>query len=163
MIKHKGRSLVGDAAILVTSLIGIKRNQNRNFMVVDSSMCEIIRPCLYDAYHHIDYIKPIDRIVNKVEKLVVDVVGPVCESGDFLAKDRYIQVPSEDEEQNLTEPVYLAVMDVGAYCSSMSMNYNLHGKPCEIMIEELSDSSFKFYLTRKPDTLNDILNNFTDF
>jgi diaminopimelate decarboxylase len=130
-------------------------------MVVDSSMCEIIRPCLYDAYHHIDYIKPIDHIVQKGEKLLVDVVGPVCESGDFLGKNRYLQVPTEDEEENLKEPVYLAIMDVGAYCSSMSMNYNLHCKPCEIIVEELNDSSFKFYLTRKPDKLDDILKNFT--
>jgi diaminopimelate decarboxylase len=154
--------LVGDTAVLITSLIGIKRNQHHNFMVVDSSMCEIIRPSLYEAYHHIEYIKPIDHLCNKVENLLVDIVGPVCESGDFLGKDRFMQVPHEDEEQvNLTnEPVYLAIMDVGAYCSSMSMNYNLHGKPCEIFVEELNDSLFKFYLTRKPDKLNDILNNF---
>ncbi len=74
-------------------------------------MCECIRPCLYGAYHHIDYVKPLrDDFGGEQDKLFdfVDVVGPVCESGDFLGKDRYMQIPSEKCQENST--IYMAIM-----------------------------------------------------
>ena len=85
IVVEPGRSLVGNTGILLTNLIGVKRNEYRNFLVVDASMCECIRPCLYSAYHHIDYVRPLELNKNK-EYGFVDVVGPVCESGDFLGK-----------------------------------------------------------------------------
>ena len=128
---------------------------------------------MYDAYHHIDYIKPLN-LSNQLDdqagkRQLFDIVGPVCESGDFLGKDRYLlQQVSNDSEKEFTqeEPIYLAVMDVGAYCSAMSLNYNLHQKPCEIIIEEKIDndnnnSCYKFFLSRQPDSLVDIFKPFT--
>jgi diaminopimelate decarboxylase len=87
IVVEPGRSLVGDTCILLTHLMGVKLNENRKFLVCDASMCECIRPCLYDAYHHIDYVTPLKD--NDVRDFV-DVVGPVCESGDFLGKNRYM-------------------------------------------------------------------------
>ncbi|CAF0971978.1 unnamed protein product [Brachionus calyciflorus] len=163
IVVEPGRSLVGDSCILLTNLLGLKQNENKNFLVVDSSMCECLRPCLYSAYHHIDYVKPLNQ--NGPRELV-DVVGPVCESGDFLGKDRYLELPLISENENAS--IYLAIMDVGAYCSSMALNYNLHPKPSEVFIEEDestngSKSEVKYILTRRPDTLENILGSFTDF
>lgn len=152
---------MGDSAILLTSLIGVKRHEKKSFFVVDASMCECIRPCLYSAYHHIDFIS--QSQTNPSELAPYDVVGPVCESGDFLGKFRFFRAPTEDE---LKKPVYLAVMDVGAYCSSMANNYNLHQKPAEIFIDEYTDGSSikaRYLLTRRPDSLQDILGAFIDF
>ena len=106
IIVEPGRSLVGNTGILISHLIGTKLHENRKFLVVDASMCECIRPCLYSAYHHIEYIKPIS---NSSQYELVDVVGPVCESGDFLGKDLYMQIPSQDSAEN-DEPIYLAIM-----------------------------------------------------
>lgn len=93
--------------------------------------------------------------------LSFDVVGPVCETGDFLGKNRHFRLPDDLRD------VYMAVMDVGAYCSSMASNYNLHQKPAEVFIEEIEsdDGSFKarYLLTRRPDTLDDILGAYTDY
>jgi diaminopimelate decarboxylase len=105
IVVEPGRSLVGDTCILLTHLMGVKINENRKFLVCDASMCECIRPCLYDAYHHIDYVTPLKD--NEVRDFV-DVVGPVCESGDFLGKNRYMQIPSEDSLE--TKPIYMAIM-----------------------------------------------------
>ena len=112
IVVEPGRSLVGDACILLTHLIGVKLNENRKFLVCDASMCECIRPCLYDAYHHIDYVtsplKDDDADDYKVKEDFVDVVGPVCESGDFLGKNRYMKIPSEKCLEK--EPIYMAIM-----------------------------------------------------
>ena len=105
VIVEPGRSLVGNTSVLLTHLMGAKLNEAKKFLVVDGSMCECIRPCLYAAYHHIDYVTPL-KSSSKPE--LVDVVGPVCESGDFLGKDRFMQIPSQDELD--TDPIYMAVM-----------------------------------------------------
>lgn len=156
IIVEPGRSLVGDAAILLSHLIGIKNQQNKNFLVIDASMCECIRPCLYSAYHHIDFVSPFQANTGST-RLLYDIVGPVCESGDFLGKNRYLEIPNI-----LTDRTYVAVMDVGAYCSSMANNYNLHSRPAEVFIDQ-DDKEVKYFLTRRPDTLNDILGQFVDF
>lgn len=100
----------------------------------------------------------------ELKKLPVDVVGPVCESGDFLGKDRFLQIPDDSDDNS---SIYMAVMDVGAYCSSMSSNYNLHPRPAEVFIEESEaidgSISTKYILTRHPDSLDDILSSFTDY
>lgn len=156
IVVEPGRSLVGDAAILLSHLIGIKNQQNKNFLVIDASMCECIRPCLYSAYHHIDFVSPFQANTDS-SRLLYDVVGPVCESGDFLGKNRYLEIPNI-----LTDRTYVAVMDVGAYCSSMANNYNLHSRPAEVFIDQ-DDKEVKYFLTRRPDTFNDILGQFVDF
>jgi len=157
VVVEPGRSLVGNTALLLTNLIGVKRNEHRNFLVVDASMCECLRPCLYSAYHHIDYVQPLS-LSTVTKRELVDIVGPVCESGDFLGKDRYMQLPVSKEHD--TSSVYLAVMDVGAYCSAMSMNYNLHPKPAEILYDNETN---RYVLMRRPDSLADILRSYTDF
>lgn len=157
VVVEPGRSLVGNTALLLTHLIGVKRNEHRNFLVVDASMCECLRPCLYSAYHHIDYVEPLSESIEK-RRECVDIVGPVCESGDFLAKERYMPMPVSNEHD--TSSIYLAVMDVGAYCSAMSMNYNLHPKPAEVLYD---NETKRYVLMRKPDSLADILRSYTDF
>lgn len=161
VVVEPGRSLVGDSSILLSSIIGVKQNDNKNFMVIDASMCECIRPCLYSAYHHIDYVKPPG---NNCKRVLVDVVGPVCESGDFLGKNRLLPLP--DDSENDRKDQFLAVMDVGAYCSSMANNYNLHQRPAEIFIDEIeieNQTKAKYLLTRRPENLDDILNSFIDY
>ncbi len=122
LIIEPGRSIIGNAGILVTKVIGVKTSENKNFIVVDGSMTELIRPALYGAYHHVDFIEPVDGEVK-----TYDVVGPVCESTDFLAKDRSLPTPHEGAG--------LAVYDAGAYCYVMSSNYNVRMRPPEYLID----------------------------
>lgn len=118
-----GRSLVGNTGILLVQTIGVKTTTLKKFVVVDGSMTELIRPALYDAYHNIlPVVKKEDGPTH-----LVDFVGPVCESGDFLGKDREIFLPSEGD--------YFAVMDSGAYSMAMASNYNLRARPAEILVE----------------------------
>ncbi len=123
LIVEPGRSIVGDAAILVCKVTGVKSNGNKNFIVIDGSMAELIRPSLYDAYHEIGYIEP----VNGEEK-VFDIVGPICESADFLGLDRNLPTPHERAG--------LVVYDAGAYSFIMSSNYNLKMKPAEYLVND---------------------------
>lgn len=104
LIIEPGRSLVGNAVIFVNRVTGVKTNGNKNFIVVDGSMSELIRPSLYKAHHHIEFAEPIEDKATDV----YDIVGPVCESADFLGKDRTLQRPNEGD--------CLVVYDAGAYC-----------------------------------------------
>lgn len=159
IVVEPGRSLVGDSAILLSHLIGIKHQSNKSFLVVDASMCECIRPCLYSAYHHIDFVSPLNvASSNKDKRLPFDVVGPVCESGDFLGKNRYFPI-----FENSRGGSYVAIMDVGAYCSSMANNYNLHPKPAEVIIDEDDDKKVKYFLSKRPETLDNILGLYFDY
>ena len=83
LIIEPGRSLIGNTTILVTKVIGVKSNGFKNFIVVNGSMAELIRPSLYNTYHHIELAEPCDEKQN-----TYDIVGPVCESADFLGKER---------------------------------------------------------------------------
>uniref|UniRef100_A0A7S3FW66 diaminopimelate decarboxylase n=1 Tax=Strombidium rassoulzadegani TaxID=1082188 RepID=A0A7S3FW66_9SPIT len=112
LIIEPGRSLVGNTSIFVSKVIGVKSNGTKNFVVVNGSMSELIRPSLYDTYQHIELAAPSDA-----EEQVFDVVGPVCESADFLGKERKLPTPKEGE--------CLVVFDAGAYCQAMSSNYNM--------------------------------------
>ena len=122
LIIEPGRSIVGNTAVLVNRVIGAKTNGNKHFIVIDGSMAELIRPSLYDTYQHIDFIEPIDGEVK-----TYDVVGPVCESADFLGKDRALPTPHEDAG--------LVVFDAGAYCYAMSSSYNLKMRPAEYLVD----------------------------
>lgn len=122
LIIEPGRSIIGNSAVLVNRVTGVKTNGNKHFIVIDGSMAELIRPSLYDAYQHIDFIEPIDG-----EVVTYDVVGPVCESADFLGQDRALPTPHEGAG--------LVVHDAGAYCYAMSSNYNLKMRPPEYLVD----------------------------
>ena len=124
LIVEPGRSLVGNAGMLVASVIGVKANGSKNFIVVDGSMSEMIRPSLYDAYHYITLIEP---GIPGEPPHTYDVVGPVCESSDFLGKERVLPRPAPGTG--------LAVMDSGAYCMSMASNYNMKVFPAEVLVD----------------------------
>ncbi|UJR14860.1 hypothetical protein I4U23_001845 [Adineta vaga] len=142
LIVEPGRSLIANACLLITRVLGQKQTGSIRQLVVDASMTECIRPALYQAYHHIDTIVPSS---NK-ERIPYDIVGPVCESGDFLGKQRYL--PETLERGN-----FLAVFDVGAYCSSMSSNYNMRPRPAEYALDEHENIK----ILRKRETNEDLL------
>jgi diaminopimelate decarboxylase len=116
-----GRALVGNAGVLLTKVEYLKLGETKNFCIVDAAMNDLMRPALYDAYHEIVAVKP--RAGNSK---VYEIVGPVCESGDFLGHDR---------ELNLQEGDLLAIKSAGAYGMSMASNYNTRGRAAEIMVD----------------------------
>lgn len=124
LVIEPGRSLVANSATLVNWVTGVKTNGNKNFIVVNGSMSELIRPSLYGAYQHIELVAPPS---DEAEVCTFDVVGPVCESADFLGKDRELATPSEGAG--------LVVHDAGAYCMSMASTYNLKMRPPEYWVE----------------------------
>ncbi|KAL6007150.1 Diaminopimelate decarboxylase 2, chloroplastic [Asimina triloba] len=125
LIIEPGRSLVANTCCLVNRVTGVKTNGTKNFIVVDGSMAELIRPSLYGAYQHIELVSPPKP---GAEVSTFDVVGPVCESADFLGKDR--ELPTPDQGAGLV------VHDAGAYCMSMASTYNLKMRPPEYWVEE---------------------------
>ncbi|MCP4350659.1 MAG: diaminopimelate decarboxylase [Desulfobacterales bacterium] len=122
LIIEPGRSIVGNAGVLINRVVGVKTNGNKKFIVTDGSMAELIRPSLYEAYHHIDFIEPVGGDIK-----TYDIVGPICESADFLGKDRELPTPYEGTG--------IAVYDTGAYCYVMSSNYNIKMRPPEYLVD----------------------------
>lgn len=121
-VVEPGRYLVGDAGILVTTLLGDKRQGNSRFLLVDAAMNDLLRPALYGAEH------PIVPVAARPGELsVVDVVGPVCETGDFLGRQRRLP-PCESGD-------LLAVLGAGAYGASMASNYNTRRRPAEVLVD----------------------------
>ena len=118
-----GRFIAGNAGVLLTKVLYLKVSPQKNFIIVDAGMNDLIRPSLYGAYHEIQPV--MDR---KLGKIVSDVVGPICESGDFFAKDRSIASVDSGE--------ILAVMSSGAYGFSMSSNYNTRPRAAEVMVKK---------------------------
>jgi len=141
LIIEPGRSIVGNAGILVTKVLYTKETEQKNFIIVDAGMNDLIRPTLYGSYHEIQPVTP-----GKKEKIVADIVGPICESGDFLAKDREIEKVSAGE--------YLAVMSAGAYGFSMSSNYNSRPRVAEVLVK-----GDQYALIRKRETYKDLIRN----
>ncbi len=121
LILEPGRALVGDAGILVTRVLYVKRNQQKNFVVVDAGMNDLMRPALYGAYHEIVPLKQ-----REGEEFLADVVGPVCETGDFLARGRKIP--------DLQPHDLLAILTVGAYGFVQASNYNSRPRPAEVLV-----------------------------
>ena len=117
-----GRSLVGNAGLLLARVEHVKPGATRNFVVIDAAMNDLIRPALYGAWHE---VRPVREAESTQAAAVYDVVGPVCESGDFLAKDRKL-APREGD--------LLALMSAGAYGMAMSSNYNSRPRPAEILV-----------------------------
>lgn len=117
-----GRSLVGNAGVCVTEVLYTKPGETKNFCIVDAAMNDLPRPAMYEAYHA---IIPLQE-VGGVASLTYDVVGPVCESGDWIGRDRELAVTAGDQ---------LAVLSAGAYCMSMSSNYNSRPRPAEVLVD----------------------------
>ena len=120
ILLEPGRSLVGNAGILLTRVEYLKHTAQRNFAVIDAAMNDLIRPALYDAWHEIQAVQKRITPGRRYE-----VVGPVCESGDFLGHDR---------ELALAEGDLIAVMSAGAYGMTMSSNYNTRPRAAEVMV-----------------------------
>ena len=116
-----GRSLVGNAGVCLTEVLYLKPGEHKNFCIVDAAMNDLPRPAMYQAYHQIVPLSPRDG-----PGINYDVVGPVCESGDWLGRDRNLQVQSGD---------MLAVLSAGAYCMSMASNYNTRGRAAEVLVD----------------------------
>ena len=134
-----GRSIVGDAGVLLTRVLYRKRSGKKEFIVVDAAMNDLIRPALYHAHHE---IVPLRR--RNLGTVVADVVGPVCESGDFLARDREIE--------NVMPGDLLAVRSAGAYGFVLASNYNSRPRPAEILIE-----GDQWRTVRKRETYDDLV------
>ena len=139
VIFEPGRALIGKAGILLTAVEYIKTSSEKKFIVVDAAMNDLMRPALYGAFHEIINLSPCES-----ERESYDVVGPVCETGDFFGKDRLLSA----EENNI-----LAILDVGAYGMSMSSNYNTRPKVAEILVDDN-----KSHLIRTRETFADLIN-----
>jgi diaminopimelate decarboxylase len=117
-----GRVIVGNAGVLLTRVLYLKQGEEKSFVIVDAAMNDLIRPSFYNSFHA---IQPVRHGVS--EKLVADVVGPICETGDFLARDRELPQPAAGD--------LLAVMSAGAYGFSMASNYNSRPRAAEVMVK----------------------------
>ena len=124
LIMEPGRSIVGNAGILVTRVLYNKETEAKRFVIVDAAMNDLLRPSLYDAHHE---IQPVHQTAGSPET-TVDVVGPICESGDFLAKDRKMADPNAGD--------LLAVMSSGAYGFTMASNYNSRPRIAEVLVKD---------------------------
>jgi diaminopimelate decarboxylase len=122
LLLEPGRSIVGAAGVLLTRVIYRKTNNHKRFLIVDAGMNDLLRPALYGAHHE---IVPVIRSSSETE--ITDVVGPVCETGDFLARDRELPVVAEGD--------LLAILDAGAYGAVLGSNYNTRGKPEELLVD----------------------------
>jgi diaminopimelate decarboxylase len=139
LIFEPGRSMVGNAGILATRVVYTKKGTEKNFVIVDAAMNDLARPSLYGSYHAIKAVKAVSK-----KEITADVVGPICESGDFLAKDRIIpEVKAGDT---------LAVMSAGAYGFSMSSNYNTRPRAAEVLVK-----GREFFVVRKREELKDLI------
>ncbi|MBW2047212.1 MAG: diaminopimelate decarboxylase [Deltaproteobacteria bacterium] len=139
LIFEPGRVIAGNAGILVTKVLYTKATREKTFFVVDAAMNDLMRPCLYDSFHAIQPVRPRGR-----EKVKADVVGPICESGDFLARER--------EVERLDPGDLIAVMSAGAYGFSMSSTYNSRPRACEVMVKE-----DRYYTIRKREGFEDLI------
>ena len=140
IIVEPGRSIVGNSGALVTKILYFKDNSNKSFYIVDAAMNDLGRPSLYDAYHQIlPVVKP-----DLYDEVKVDIVGPICETGDFFARDRMMP--------KLDSGAFLAVMNSGAYGFSMSSNYNSRPRVPEIVVR-----GNKFFVARERETYEDLI------
>jgi diaminopimelate decarboxylase len=140
LILEPGRVIVGNAGILLTEVQYVKETDAKKFVIIDGGMNDLIRPALYGSYQA---IQPV--VESRAERIVADVVGPICESGDFFAKDREIHRPERGD--------LLAVMSVGAYGFTMASNYNSHPKPPEVLVD-----GDRYYVVRKRESFDDLIN-----
>jgi diaminopimelate decarboxylase len=140
VVLEPGRFIVGEAGVLLTRVEYVKRSGSKTFVVVDGGMSELIRPSHYGGYHAIEPV----RADASHEPTLVDVVGPICESGDFLAKGREIPLPEPGD--------LLAVKTAGAYGFTMASNYNARRRPAEALVD-----GDRVHLVRRRETLDDLV------
>ena len=138
LVMEPGRSLVGNAGLLLTQVEFVKQGEGKNFVIVDAAMNDLMRPALYQAYHAIEAVEP----HSDVPAVLADVVGPICETGDFLAKDRELAVLEGD---------LLVVKSAGAYAASMASNYNTRTHAAEVMVKQGEQR-----LIRRRETISDL-------
>lgn len=141
LVMEPGRVIVGNAGILVTKALYLKEGDTKTFVIVDAAMNDLIRPSLYGAYHE---IRPLNEEAGRRAKQQVDIVGPVCESGDFLAKDRLLAAVKPGE--------MLAVMSAGAYGFVMASNYNSRPRVPEALIKD-----GEIHVIRARETYDDLI------
>lgn len=139
LVLEPGRSLVGNAGVLVTRVLYLKRTESKNFVVVDGAMNDLVRPALYGAFQS---VRPVFR--REAEPMTADIVGPICESGDFLARDRSIPTPAQGD--------LLAVMSAGAYGFTMASNYNTRPRAPEVLVD-----GGEFAVVRERETLESLV------
>ena len=137
LLFEPGRALVGNAGVLLTKVEYLKPTESKNFAIVDAAMNDLMRPALYDAYHDI-----VPAQTRGGEKTVYEIVGPVCETGDFLGHDRAL---------NLRENDILVVKSAGAYAMSMASNYNTRARAPEIMVD-----NNQCHIVRKREQITDL-------
>lgn len=137
LVFEPGRALVGNAGVLLTKVEYLKQTETKNFAIVDAAMNDLMRPALYDAYHDIKAVKP-----RTEASVIYEIVGPVCESGDFLGHDRALALQEGD---------LLAIMSAGAYGMSMSSNYNTRPRAAEVMVD-----NDQCHLIRKREQIADL-------
>jgi len=137
LVMEPGRALVGNAGLLLTRVEYLKHGETKNFAIVDAAMNDLMRPALYDAYHEIVPVK-----ASTIEGQTYEVVGPVCESGDFLGRDRKLALSQGD---------LLAILSAGAYGMSMSSNYNTRPRAAEVMVD-----GDQCHLIRKRETVEQL-------
>jgi diaminopimelate decarboxylase len=124
LIFEPGRLLVGNAGILVTRVLYVKHGEGKQFVIVDAAMNDLIRPTLYEAHHD---IKPVHEAAKGAQRITADVVGPVCETGDFLALDRDMATPASGD--------LMAVMTAGAYGAVQAGTYNTRALVPEVLVK----------------------------
>jgi diaminopimelate decarboxylase len=133
-----GRSLVGNAGVCLTTVEYLKPGELKNFCIVDAAMNDVPRPAMYEAFHQITPLA-----LRDTESTLYDVVGPVCESGDWLGRDRSLSVKAGD---------VLAILSTGAYCMAMASNYNTRGRAAEVLVD-----GSKWHLIRRRETAQDLM------
>jgi diaminopimelate decarboxylase len=141
LLLEPGRSIIASAGALVTRVLYLKRNGSKRFTIVDAAMNDLIRPSLYQARHE---ITPVSFSKGRNERIQSDVAGPVCESGDFLARDAMLP--------ELTAGEYLCVLDAGAYGMSLASNYNSRPRAAEALVD-----GTRVRLVRRRETIRDLL------
>jgi diaminopimelate decarboxylase len=141
LIIEPGRSMVGNAGVCVTEVLYTKPGEDKNFCIVDAAMNDLPRPAMYQAFHRIEPVSA----RSEGEAQTYDVVGPVCESGDWIGRDRLLNVRSGD---------LLAVLSAGAYCMSMASNYNTRNRAAEVLV-----SGDRATLIRRRESVEDQLRN----
>jgi diaminopimelate decarboxylase len=139
IIMEPGRAIAGNAGILLTGVLYIKPGSEKNFAIVDAAMNDLVRPALYQAWQAVIPVQPRDDVAP----MTYDVVGPICETGDFLGKDRELAIKAGD---------LLAIRSAGAYGFSMSSNYNSRPRAAEVMVD-----NDRYYVVRQRETLDDLV------
>jgi diaminopimelate decarboxylase len=145
LLLEPGRCIVGPAGALLTRLLYKKANGEKKFLVVDAAMNDLLRPSLYRAYHE---IVPVHSSSLNNPRETVDVVGPICETGDFFARDRELPITQEGD--------LLALLDAGAYGMVLASNYNTRPRPAEVLVDGKSVK-----LIRRRETMADLVRNET--